>query len=293
MSTNVTLFSSAETSVVPQHILDRGLSTATQNLVSSGADRKRITIRAGKFRLEVNGAELMTSPNSTMDVVVVRTAANNARTYYESAYEPDSKAAPDCSSADGVNSDPSGENVQSLTCAACPQNAKGSGKGDTKACKFSRRLAVVMANDIGGDVHALKLSSTAIFGKGDGSTMPLETYARLLKSNNVSIDYVITRLHIDDSDHNMPAKLAFSAAGYLSDDDISTVKAQGESQAAAGITDVQIVKKAKPVVEAAVPKKKAAVKAVVADEDNIPEPVIASAKTSRETALKDTIDAWG
>jgi len=64
-------------------------------------------------------------------------------------------------------------------------NVKGSGQGESKACRFSQRLAVVFANDIGGDVMQLQLAATSIFGKEEGDKRPLQAYARYLAAQNV------------------------------------------------------------------------------------------------------------
>jgi hypothetical protein len=79
----------------------------------------------------------------------------------------------------------------------CPQNIKGSGQGESRACRFNQRLAVVLANDLNGDVLQLQLPATSIFGKAEGDNHPLQSYARLLAAQSISPEMVVTRMKFD------------------------------------------------------------------------------------------------
>jgi hypothetical protein len=287
---NVPIISVAE-SIVPAHIAARGRSDATKNIIGGGGgSNKKIGLSGGVFRLIVGGKEVTVSKSREMNVVVVRTAASNSRTFYAGQYKKGETAAPDCSSLDGVTPDSGVSDQQAGKCASCPQNIAGSGTGKSRACKYSRRLAVVMENDIAGDVYELKLAATSIFGDGNGSDdMPLDAYVRRMDANNppVNLDDVVTRLKFDDNTDT--PKLNFATVRFLSEDESDIVHAQGSSPTAMQITDVRVPTKPKAITAIA---EKPVAKAAVADDDGADEPVVV-AKKSRETSLKGTLDAWG
>ena len=290
---DVPIISVAE-SIVPAHIAARGRSEATKNIIGGGGgSNKKIGLSGGVFRLIVGGKEVTVSKSREMNVVVVRTAASNSRTFYAGQYKKGETAAPDCSSLDGVTPDSGVADQQAGKCASCPQNIAGSGTGKSRACKYSRRLAVVMENDIAGDVYELKLAATSIFGDGNGSDdMPLDAYVRRMDANNppVNLDDVVTRLKFDDNTDT--PKLNFATVRFLSENESEIVQAQGSSPIAMQITDIRIP--TKPKALAVIEEKPAAkvTKAAVVDDEGDAEPVVV-AKKSRETTLKGTLDAWG
>jgi hypothetical protein len=290
---DVPIISVAE-SIVPAHIAARGRSEATKNIIGGGGgSNKKIGLSGGVFRLIVGGKEVTVSKSREMNVVVVRTAASNSRTFYAGQYKKGETAAPDCSSLDGVTPDSGVADQQAGKCASCPQNIAGSGTGKSRACKYSRRLAVVMENDIAGDVYELKLAATSIFGDGNGSDdMPLDAYVRRMDANNppVNLDDVVTRLKFDDNTDT--PKLNFATVRFLSENESEIVQAQGSSPIAMQITDIRIP--TKPKALAVIGEKPAAkvTKAAVVDDEGDAEPVVV-AKKSRETTLKGTLDAWG
>jgi hypothetical protein len=113
-------------------------------------------------------------------------------------------------------------------CQDCPNNVKGSGQGSSRACRFSRRLALQVVGDPTEDVYQFVLPSQSIFGKGDGDNMPFEQYAKYLSGNGRSIEDVITEMSFD-TDSATP-KLFFKAVAHVS-------KEQHESAVKAGKSD--------------------------------------------------------
>ena len=288
-------------SIVPAHIAARGRSEATKNITGGGGgSNKKIGLSGGVFRLIVGGKEITVSKSREMNIVVVRTAATNSRTYYEGQYKKGETAAPDCSSLDGITPDEGVPQPQAGKCASCPKTIAGSsGNGKARACKYSRRLAVVMENDLAGDIYELKLAATSIFGDGNGSDdMPLTAYVCRMEANvpTVNLDDVVTRIKFDDNTDT--PKLNFATARFLTDDESDIVQAQGSSPTAIQITDVRVPTKPKTVAlieeqpTAKVAKKAIAKVVAVADEDDDVVPVVV-AKKPRESTLQDTLDAWG
>jgi hypothetical protein len=245
------------TAMVPDHIRNAGQSELTKDLMQKmgGVSVKRISIRGKMFRLVVGGEEVAKRSES-MDVVVVNIAKDVSRTYYEGAYDPKAEAAPPtCWSSDSKVPHPSVESPKHSNCADCPMNINGSGQGTTRACRFKRRIAVVLADDVDAGVHMLELPATSLFGKGkDDRTMPFEQYFKYIASQNHSIDHLVTRMRFDD-DADTP-KLYFSAIAFPTADMMPLLAAYGrseEAKAAVTMTVYQVDKKepTEPTVKAA------------------------------------------
>ncbi len=181
-------------------------SALTQSLMKAKR-LKRISPRKGKFVRIVNG-ESAGKLNEPVRVVIVGVAPANAqRSFYIEAYDPSAEKAapPDCWSNDGNKPDANVKTPQGATCETCPQNIKGSGQGTTRACRFERRIAVVLPEEVGGnnhgDVYQLKLPSKSIFGKGAGQLFPLNAYIDYVIANGENIDGVVTELSFDEDDN--------------------------------------------------------------------------------------------
>jgi len=195
------------------------LSTLAKSLAGGGVGGggKRISIKGGVFRLMADGKEITSIDDRHLDVVIVNAAPKISRTYYAGTYEEGNTSAPNCWSADGETPDASIDEPQASNCASCPMNVKGSGQGDSKACRFSQRLAVVLANDVGGDVMQLTLAATSIFGKEEGDKRPLQAYARYLAAQNINPETLVTRLRFDTK--AAVPKLFFQPLRWLEDEE--------------------------------------------------------------------------
>ncbi len=226
---NVALFSGSN---VPAFAKKGELSDLAKSLTGGGGGGggKRISIKGGVFRLMVDGKEVAAIDERFLDVVVVSAAPKIGRTFYMKAYDGDAPSAPDCWSADGERPDASAANPQSDRCATCPQNIKGSGQGESRACRFSQRLAVVLANDVEGDVMQLQLPATSIFGKEEGENRPLQAYARYLAAQGVNPETVVTRLKFDTKSE--APKLFFKPMRWLTEDEYATAVEKGQSEEA-------------------------------------------------------------
>jgi hypothetical protein len=259
---------------------------------SGSAGNRRISIKGKAFRQVVNGEEIYVSEDRTLDVILVN-AAPVSRQYYEGSYDPKATAVPPvCWSSNTQTPDPSvpEDRRQSDKCMTCPQNIKGSGQGETRACRFSQRVAVLLDGDIEKkEVYQLQLPATSVFGDGKDGKMGLQAYGKFLAANNVHAISVVTRMKFDVASEQ--PKLSFNAVRPLDQEELDialemrdsaeaksaitmTVGAfDGEKKAAAPTAPAK--KKAAPVVEeddepAPKPKKKAA--PVVEEEDDEPAP---------------------
>ena len=223
-----------------------------------GSFGKRISVKGGVFRLMSGSDEVAAIEDRHLDVVIVQAAPKISRTYYAGSYEEGASKAPDCWSADGEKPDASAKEAQASNCASCPQNVKGSGQGDSRACRFSQRLAVVVADDIAGDIMQLTLSATSIFGKEEGDKRPLQAYARFLAAQSISPETVVTRLRFDTK--AAVPKLFFQPMRWLSEDEYEIVKEKSESKEAKQAVTMSVsqsagTKKAAPALAA--PKEEA------------------------------------
>jgi hypothetical protein len=223
---NVAVFNPAQ---LPAFARKGELSAVAKALAGGTAQTgKRISIKGGVFRLIVDGKEVTAIEDRHLDVVVVNAAPKVSRTFYIGEFDENKPAAPDCWSQDGDKPDPTARNKQHANCANCPQNQKGSGKGDARACRFNQRLAVVLANDIEGDVMQLSLAATSIFGKAEGDNRPLQEYARWLTAQGIDPTMLITRLKFDTK-APVP-KLFFKPMRWLTDDEFATTQEKGQSE---------------------------------------------------------------
>jgi hypothetical protein len=203
------------------------VSALTKSLQGGGGfTGKRISIKGGVFRLIAGGKEVASIEERYLDVVFVRAAEHIGRTYYAEGYNEENPTAPSCWSADGTKPDASAAVKQSEQCATCPQNIKGSGNEDTRACRFSQRVAVTLANDMEGDVLQLSIPAQSLFGKEEGGNMPLQAYARLLASHNANMEQLITRLKFDVK--SASPKLFFKPMRWLTGEEFTLAQEQGK-----------------------------------------------------------------
>lgn len=264
---------------------------------AGGGGGKRISIKGGVFRLMADGKEITSIDDRHLDVVIVNAAPKISRTFYAGQYVEGENKAPDCWSADGDKPDASVEEPQASDCASCPMNVKGSGQGDSKACRFSQRLAVVLANDVEGDVMQLTLAATSIFGKEEGDKRPLQAYARYLAAQNINPETLVTRLRFDTK--AAVPKLFFQPVRWLEDDEYAIAIKKGESTEAKMAVTMSVSKPAeKPLqLEGSKPKAKAAPAVEEAEEVDEPEKRKPAAKASavpkkEASNLAKTVEEW-
>lgn len=212
---------------LPAHLRTMELDDTTKALMGGGGGSKRISIKGGVFRMVVGGEEVARNEDRAMNVIIVAAAPKVSRKYYEGVYEEGVKAAPVCWSADGDKPDSGAKTPQASSCANCPQNVKGSGTGDSRACRYEQRLAVVLENDINGSVYQLVLPAASVFGKGENGKWPLQTYAQMVASKGVPITSVVTEMRFDTSAQS--PKLTFKPVRFLETDEFMSAVEQGKT----------------------------------------------------------------
>ena len=219
---------------VPAFAKNAELSATTLALagnVNAGNGMKRVSIKGGVFRLLANGKEIASIEDRHLDVIIVKAAPKVSRIFYAGGYDKDAAAsAPDCTSADGEKPDAGVKNKQSASCTMCANNIAGSGNGNSRACRYQQRLAVVLANNPDGDVLQVTLPATSIFGKEDGDKRPLQAYARYMAAQTppVNLDAIVTRMKFDTKAES--PKLFFSPTRWLTDDEYESAVEQSKSK---------------------------------------------------------------
>ena len=287
---NLVAFSAAQ---VPAFARNNELSDTARALTGGGggaAAGKRISIKGGVFRLMSDGKEVTSIEDRHLDVLIIKAAAKVGRQFYAAAYDKDAAgAAPDCWSNDGEKPDVSSKAKQADTCMSCPQNQAGSGTGNSRACRYQQRLAVVLENDPSGAVMQMVLPATSVFGKEEGDKRPLQAFARYLAAQNPPInpEQIVTRMKFDTKSES--PKLHFAPTRWLTDDEYEIVKEQAQSPDA--MKAVVMTASATDGVKAAPLKiegKRPAV--VVEEEDEAPAPAVkakAKAKPAPAPVVED------
>ena len=285
---NITLFSSSN---VPAFARNNELSDTAKALTGggTGSSVKRISIKGGVFRLVAGGKEIASIDDRHLDVIIVKAAPKVSRIYYEGAYDPERISGPDCWSNDGEKPDASIKAPQNKTCMGCPQNEAGSGNGNSRACRYQQRLAVVLENNPSGDVLQLTLPATSIFGKEEGDKRPLQAYARFLavQTPPVNPEQIVTRMKFDTKAES--PKLFFTPVRWLEEGEYEVVQRQGESDDAKRAITMTVAQAdgVKPKAELSIPGKptKAAPKVEAEDEEEeAPAPKAAKAPKTKPVA---------
>lgn len=266
---------------------------------SSGNINRRIGIKGSSFHEIINGKTVRTADERFMNVVIV-SAAPISRKYFEGAYVEGEVKKMTCWSSDCQTPDKSvpEDQRQAARCIECPQNIKGSGSGEGRACRFEQRLAVMLEGSLSSrEIYQVNLPPTSVFGDGDGKKMPLQAYARFLKAHNTPAFSIVTEMRFDTS--KPTPCLIFKPVRPLEDDELQVaieMREHPDTLRAVTLTvsqmDGVVAAPAKPALFAkteAAPAPKAKAPEVVAEDDEIEEPKKVVKKTSQPVEEKSDI----
>jgi hypothetical protein len=281
----LTLFSNSNE--LPAYLKNAALDDVTSVLAGESLGSRRISIKGGVFREMIGGKEYRVSEERSMNVVIVKAAPKVSRVFYSGNYSEGETVSPTCWSSDSQRPDDKVKEKQSATCLTCTKNIKGSGQGDSRACRYQQRLAVVVDGEIQKrEVYQLVLPPTSVFGDGEKGKLPLQAYARHLKNNGVPITGVVTEMRFDTA--SPTPKLVFKPVRPLSEEEYNAVQSLKDTPDAISAVTLTVAQtdgvKDKPV---------AAVAAPVAD--TIEEPKKAEPKkapVSAEPKLEDLVGEW-
>jgi hypothetical protein len=281
---------------LPAHLQNVKLDDFTKAFSASGGSTKRITLRGRVFRLVDGGKEIAKNTDPYMDVVVVNGSRTVQKTWYAGEYNADETSVPDCWSSDGERPDADVADPQSARCKECPQAIKGSAGAGRAACRYSMRLAVVLRNNVGGDIYQLILPQKSLFGQGDVDHMPFLQYAKYVAQSGYNLNMLATRLTFD-TDSDFP-KLVFSNAEFLDSDSYQEAVEQGESPIAVNAGRLNFTKKAEPQLPRMVAPAGSAAAKLAAPSAEMAPPVKRAEKPKEaapkpKAGLANMMDEWG
>lgn len=195
---NLTLFNGQQDSSALA-LLDGLEDNLTSTLSgSTGITNRRLSFKGNVWREYINGKEVRVAEERAMNVVIINAAPLN-RMYFP-PYKEGEVAKPICWTSDTQKPDDAVpvETRQANKCMDCPQNIKGSGQGDSRACRFQQRIAVMLEGNLDkGEVYQVTLPSTSIFGDGERDKWPLQAYGRHLKAHNTHAIAIVTEMRLD------------------------------------------------------------------------------------------------
>lgn len=288
---NITLFKSG--SVVPDYLREAADSTTKDIAGSSGG--KQISIRGGVWRMIVGGEEVAKNEDRSMNFVVIAAGKGITRTFYAEKYEEGKDVKPSCWSAEGEKPNAEVPNPQASSCATCPQNIEGSGEGKSRACRYSKRLAVALENDITGNIYRMSIPAKSYFGKPDGDKMPLQAFGKFLAGHGIPITGIVTEARFDTSEA-VPV-LKFRAVRPLTREEWDEAKAQSQTEDARQAIDFKMVP-SKTETGNSAPALPAAFKEPAATQEaKVAEPVKRTTKKAEASAAPKDVSSiladWG
>lgn len=274
-----------------------------------GSTMRRIKLsNARTFKRVVNGEEIGKPVEKQLDVIIVDWLAEPSRKFYAGAYDKDAKATlPDCWSNNGDKPEAGSKNPQARTCMECPKNVKGSGtNGKGKACRYERRIAVLVAGDPSGDVYQIAVPSASLFSANDGNIYGFEGYKKMLLANNEALDTVVTSIIYDSNADTV--KVGFKPTRHLTAQEVTLVDAAQNDPATERLIKLAVAAvdggQAAPAAPAPSPTLAIAAAPTVApsnpfgdDDDEEEVPVKRPAKKETITSapkpeLKEALGAW-
>jgi hypothetical protein len=174
----------------------RPVSELTKAVATTTSVRRIQTNTNGTFKRIVGGEQIGKAIRGEFNAIIVAMLPKVSRTFYAGKYDPNAKPTlPDCWSNNGDTPEAKSPNRQAANCANCKNNIEGSGEnGKGKACRFQRRVALLLEGDVSGDTYQFNIPAKSLFGKGNGITHPFESYVRFLAANEESVDYVVTNI---------------------------------------------------------------------------------------------------
>lgn len=288
---------------VPAHLRALEDDETTNTLAGGELGQRRISIKGGVFREMIGSKEYRTSEERAMGVIIIKAAPSVHRQYFEGAYVEGQNAAPTCWSSNSQTPDPSvpEDQRQAPKCMDCPQNIKGSGPGDSRACGYRQRIAVLLEGEVEKrEVYQVVLPPTSVFGDGEKGKLPLQAYAKHLKAHRTPIAGVVTEMRFDTA--SPTPKLVFKPVRPITEDELEIVRTMRDSVEAEEAVKLTVAPPKpkeplfeKPVAKPAAAKPKVEKVAVEEVEEPVEAPRKAASKKSEPAAtssLESLVDGW-
>lgn len=246
-----------------------------------------VSFRGSKWRIKHGGEERPIlkddEPVPSLECVLIKASKSVSKIFYAEGYEEGDDSAPDCWSIDGIRPDSASANIQSETCAACPNNVWGSkispqGK-KTKKCGDNRRVAVAPLGDITNEA----LGGPMLLRVPAASLADLATYGKGMAAKGFPYNAIGTRIGFD-LDASYP-KLTFRPIRKLNNDELAEVAGHFQGESLANILDVpqEIAAAPAPAVKEP-PKPQPAVSTEFEEEEPPPPAEKSKAKKGKKAA---------
>lgn len=282
---------------VPAYLKNAGADDVTNALAGESLGARRISIKGGVFREMVGGKEYRVSEERSLNVVLIKAAPRVSRVYYSGTFAEGEAVKPSCWSSDSQKPDADVKQPQANACLNCPQNIKGSGQGEGRACRFQQRLAVVIEGEVEKEeVYQLVLPATSIFGDGEKGKMPLQAYAKYLKKEDAPMSGIVTEMKFDTSVST--PKLFFKPIRPVTEEEWEVISRLKESKEAIDAVTMTVAQIDGVTKEAPAPVKKVEKlpePEVVEEDEEIEEPKKVAPKKStpaESPKLEALVDEW-
>lgn len=280
----------------------RELSDLAKSLSSTTVNRRIQTNTNGTFKRIINGEQVGNAMRGEINLIIINALPKVSRVFYKEAFDPNKEPTlPNCWSNLGDKPEESAGDKQHANCADCPQNIKGSGANGGRACRYQRRISVLVEGDPSGDVYQFNVPAKSLFGKGNGNVHPFESYIKFLVANGESPDNVVTNVSFDANADTM--ELLFTPLRNISDEEYALVR-EAQTKPETKMYTVITVAQADGVRKLPAPAPKAAAPVTRSDEPEaetespIEEPVKRQPKKqaippkASETNFSNVISDW-
>lgn len=175
---------------LPAHLQGRASRNLSDKAVAflGSSQPPHVSIRGNAFTLvDASGNEQ--DAGSTLECVVIDISDVNCKKYFPDEWKPDSNDAPACWSSNGVAPSRDASSPQAQTCAACPQNVRGSkiskiSGASIKACRDEKWLALLLP--------AMNMMFQLVLTPGSFDNW--KAYNQKFKNNGVDLDFVTTKI---------------------------------------------------------------------------------------------------
>jgi len=209
---------------LPAHIANRQKEYAGSAMtVSDFTARNRISLKGNMFTANIGGETKRLG--DTISVVIVGAIPGVQRMFYKGKFDPNVTAAPDCWSSDNKNADANVAEPVAPRCDICPNNAKGSARdGDGRACRYLKRMAVIIDGDDSLTLFSLDVNATSIFGEDKPSRQlySSKSFGEMLDNRHLDPRLLVTQLSFD-VDSGSPSKLFFSPVRFLEAEELDFI----------------------------------------------------------------------
>lgn len=192
----------------------------------------QLSINQNIFSIRVRGGYTDMPPDQLRqtEVVILRGAKTQSKTFWEGGYTPGSNRNPDCWSSNSLTPDPQVPVPQNNSCTTCKNNVFVTGQNGLKKklCSDHKRLAIVPA----GDVVNEALGGAMIFRCPAGSLGHLDTYAKELKGYGIPYYAYTTWLSLVIDPTKDTTKVQFSSGRPLTDEEAIIIKEMRDDERA-------------------------------------------------------------